>query len=511
MRFCVVAALVGLLTAGCLSGAANGASSGVCVGTGAGCVRTIQAGLDAAHDGDAITVEAGTFEGGVRIEKSVKLIGAGAAATVVEGGGPVVTVGSRTGQRSLTVSIAGLRITGGLSNTNPSGRCGADVPECGPGYLRATALAGGIEIAPRATVTISNSVVTGNRATPTVTAPSVRTRCPNGPCPFAYGGGGGIDNWGKLTLVGTTVSDNTAGGGITAQADGAGILSESGGTLTLVNSTVKRNRVTVSAPNGRFAAGGAIYDDGGALSIRGSTVSSNRTEMAISMPRSVDVSASCAGICLESGATAGIRGTLISGNVISGSNDRGNGVWCGSGFSTGDGGSFTLSNSTVSNNRVTATARSTSPKIPLGSEAFLACSGAADLFAARVRISNSRIVGNSISARTTSGSALAVAGAVSTVSPNALITNTLFSRNSATAFSGKGPTVAYGGAIGNGNALTFRRSRVTGNSVRAASRHGVARGGGIFDGQIPDLHQPGRIRLVHSVVAHNTPDQCFRC
>src|SRR4029453_4662124 len=107
MRFCVVAALGGLLTAGCLSGAANGASSGVCVGTGAGCVRTIQAGLDAAHDGDTITVEAGTFDGGVRIEKSVKLIGAGAAATIVKGGGPVVTVGSRTAQRSPAVSIAG--------------------------------------------------------------------------------------------------------------------------------------------------------------------------------------------------------------------------------------------------------------------------------------------------------------------------------------------------------------------------------------------------------------------
>jgi hypothetical protein len=214
--------------AGCLGGPANGSSSGVCVGTGAGCVHTIQAGLDAAQDGGTITVEAGTFEGGVRIEKSVELIGAGAASTIVKGGGPVLTVGSRTGQRSLTVSIAGVTITGGLSNANPSGRCGADVPDCGPGYGRATALAGGIEIAPLATVTISNSVVTGNQARPTVTVPSVRATCPNGPCPFAYGGGGGIDNWGKLTLVDTTVSDNTAGGGITAQADGAGILSESG-------------------------------------------------------------------------------------------------------------------------------------------------------------------------------------------------------------------------------------------------------------------------------------------
>jgi hypothetical protein len=509
--FRVGAALGALLTAGCLGGAAKGSSESVCVGTGTGCVHTIQAGLDAAQDGDTITVEAGTFDGGVRIEKSVKLIGAGAAATIVKGGGPVVTVGSRTAQRSPAVSIAGVTITGGLSHGNPSGRCAADVPECGPGYLRATALAGGIEIAPLATVTISNSFVTGNRATSTVTVASVGARCPNGPCPFAYAGGGGIDNWGKLTLVDTTVSDNTAGGGITAQADGAGILSEAGGSLTLVHSTVKGNLVRVSAPNGRFAAGGAVYMDGGALSIRGSTVSANRTEMVASMPPSVEVSANCAGICLESGATASIHGTLISGNVVSGSNDRGNGVCCGSGFSTGHGGSFSLSDSTVSNNRVTATARSTSPRIPVGSDAFLVCSGAADVFAARIRISNSKIVGNSISARTTSGSALAVAGAVSTVSPNAVITNTLFSRNSASAFSGKGPAAAYGGAIGNGNALTFRQSRVTANSVRAPSRHGVAHGGGIFDGQIPDLDQPGRIRLLHSVVAHNRPDQCFQC
>jgi hypothetical protein len=83
-----------------------------------------------------------------------------------------------------------------------------------------------------------------------------------------------------LTLVDSTVSDNTAGGGMTAQADGAGILSESGGTSALENSTVKGNRVTVSAPNGRFAAGGAVYVDG-----RGSTVSANRAEMVISMPR----------------------------------------------------------------------------------------------------------------------------------------------------------------------------------------------------------------------------------
>src|SRR5262249_24211157 len=125
--------------------------------------------------------------------------------------------------------------------------------------------------------------------------------------------------------------------------------------------------------------------------------------------------------------------------------------------------------------------------------------------------SNSRIVGNAINARTTTGAALAVAGAVSPVSPNAEVTNTVFGRNSATAVSGKGTAVAYGGAIGNGDALILRRSRVTGNSVRARSQNRSAHGGGVFDGQIPGLDQPGHIRLVGSLVAHNKPDQCYQC
>ena len=53
----------------------------------------MQAALDASHDGDTIKVAAGTFAGGVTIAKSVSVIGAGAGATTIRGGGPVVTVG----------------------------------------------------------------------------------------------------------------------------------------------------------------------------------------------------------------------------------------------------------------------------------------------------------------------------------------------------------------------------------------------------------------------------------
>ena len=65
--------------------------AGLCVGSKPGCYATIQAAVDAAHDGDMIKLAAGTFSGGVTIDKSVSLVGAGAAATIIKGGGPVLT------------------------------------------------------------------------------------------------------------------------------------------------------------------------------------------------------------------------------------------------------------------------------------------------------------------------------------------------------------------------------------------------------------------------------------
>lgn len=508
----IAVSVLGLIFAVVVGGAwAQREADSVCVGTGAGCVPTIQAGIDAAHDGDTVRIERGAFGGGIAIDKSVTLVGAGAGATIVKGGGPVLTI---AGGSARTVSIVGLTITGGVTRSNRSGTCGADVPTCGPGYLKATALGGGIEIAPGAgsakgaTVTIRNSVVTGNRAEPSVTVPSVVAQCPDGPCPFAQAGGGGIDNWGTLTLIGATVGDNVAGGGVTAQANGGGILGEAGSRLTLVNSTVKGNRVSVSAPNGRIAQGGGIYDaSGGVLEIRGSTVSGNRSEAAVAMPASVDVNAACAGICIGDDTVATIRGSAISGNTTAGSNTVGNGVFCSGGLATGGGGSFVLSDSTVSDNHVMATAHTTSSR----TGDFLACSAALDLFAAKVRISNTRVVGNTARASTPSGAVLVVGGAISTVSANAVITNSVFSRNRGTAISSKGSATVYGGAIANGGALQLSGSKVTSNVASARGHSAVARGGGIYTGRIPDVDGPARLTVTRTVVARNKPDQCFGC
>ena len=72
----------------------------LCVGSGSGCYATIQPALDAADDGDVIGIAQGKYRGPITVTKSVKLR-AGASATVIKGGGPVVTIGSswRSGSR----------------------------------------------------------------------------------------------------------------------------------------------------------------------------------------------------------------------------------------------------------------------------------------------------------------------------------------------------------------------------------------------------------------------------
>ena len=73
------------------------AAGTLCVGSKPGCFATIQAAVNAAHEGDTITVAPGTYAGGVTIDVSVNLIGAGSNKTIIQGGGPVLTIGQQGG------------------------------------------------------------------------------------------------------------------------------------------------------------------------------------------------------------------------------------------------------------------------------------------------------------------------------------------------------------------------------------------------------------------------------
>src|SRR5213596_2450186 len=177
-RLALTTCVAALALAGAGSATSAVAAATLCVG-GSGCFSTIQAAVDAAHDGDTITIGPGTFAGGISIDVSVTLKGAGAAATTISGGAPVLTIGVADAATEPTVAIKGVTITGGVAVSNPTDPAGTR--DFGGGIEIPWAADGGTG----ATVTISDSVVTGNRATPTTTIPSNGAQCPDGPCPFA--------------------------------------------------------------------------------------------------------------------------------------------------------------------------------------------------------------------------------------------------------------------------------------------------------------------------------------
>lgn len=86
----------------------------------------MQAALDVVMAGDVVRMDAGVFAGGVTVNKDLSLVGAGAGATLLRGGGPVLTIGVFDAVTEPTVFIRGLTVTGGLTHTGT--RCGRTVP-----------------------------------------------------------------------------------------------------------------------------------------------------------------------------------------------------------------------------------------------------------------------------------------------------------------------------------------------------------------------------------------------
>ena len=104
-RYGITRSLLVAPIAAVLLGAAARPASGatLCVGRQAGCFAQIQPAVNVAHDGDTIAIGAGTFAGGITIDKSVRILGAGASRTIIKGGGPVVTIFRATAPDALSV------------------------------------------------------------------------------------------------------------------------------------------------------------------------------------------------------------------------------------------------------------------------------------------------------------------------------------------------------------------------------------------------------------------------
>jgi hypothetical protein len=548
VKIWLLAGLLAVVAAAIGSGQASAATQAVCP---SGCTFTqIAPALAAAKNGDTISIGAGTYDGGLTIDKSVKLAGAGPGRTTISGGGPVLTIGTFGASSEPTVTIDGVTITGGVSRSSPM-----STPFTG--HEGVFAAGGGVEIPPGAdfavgaTVTMTNTVVTGNRVAPTDTVGPRPEQlpfwpiCPTGPCPFAGAFGGGVDNWGTLTLTNSTVSNNSVGtaaglSDVASDAEGAGIHSTIG-ALTINNSAISGNRASASAPNGRFADSGALFLDGGTLTMSNSSVTNNSATLTAAFPSSVDMGVHAGAIHFSQNAQAAtVSNTTIAGNAATMTNSVGDSFADSAGLHTDIDVSVnnhlvTLSNDVIANNHVTSTTVGGSSGNADGS------SGAGELSGT---FSNIRLTGNTVDVRSATGSASGEGGA--SVFDGGSFTNSLIGDNRVHVSAPGGSATVQGGGIFVAVSLTLRNSTVNGNRGDASGASGSAKGGGIFDVAFPfgpdgppggplvlqtsnvtgNLLSGGAgialkggglyiqsepLTTTNSVITENIPDECFGC
>lgn len=506
------------------TGAAGAApTSGLCVGGGPTCFATIQAAVDGAQDGDTITIGPGTFAGGITIDKSVALVGAAAHATIIQGGGPVITIGEFGGASTPTVSISRVTVTGSVNNSQPDEQ---------------VTFGGGVWIPNEgATVTITDSVITRNRVTPQSTVPP-GPFC--GPFACAFASGGGIDNAGTLTVTNTRISENEVGStasfaSVASGVFAGGVANRSHATLTLRRSFVTGNRVAATAPHGQLAVGGGISGRG-ALTIEDSLVSGNTVDVDAAFPG--EVNSFTGGIEVTgAGSSATITRTIVRGNSVRAANAGGDVLAGVGGISTDEDVTLVLRDSAVDHNTV-------SVSVSAAGANAIAFAGGLEI-EGDVEVSGSHFIGNEVRASTPGGTTVAAGGGIQAGSLEPVsVSDSIVAGNSVDAETTSGFAIAQGGGIFNSGLLTLRRMHVVGNRATATGPAGLAQGGGIWNGVVPLpgfppdaqltlidsvvtgnklLASPGlerlgggifttaSVTLTSTMLIGNSPDQCFGC
>jgi hypothetical protein len=496
--------LIAAIAAVLLGAVARPASAAtLCVGQQAGCFSQIQQAVNAAHDGDTIVIGAGTFAGGITIDKSVRVLGAGANKTIINGGGPVVTVFRATAPDGLSVTIDGVTITGGVNNSQPD----SNVTNGGGVWIPVSQLDHPPFNGTGATVSISNSVITGN----TVTSNSFIPPGFCGPRACGFNDGGGIDNGGVLTLTNTRVTNNTAGstpsmGSAASDPAAGGIDNRFFSTLVLHQSVVSGNHAIANSTIANSASSGGIGSQG-ALDIEDSVVNDNTVEYTGSMDFE-DQSGRAGGIfidqcdCGVSHPTVTIRNTQVTGNSVVAINTNPNSLPAGYGGGIVAFAPALLENVSLTDNAVQVTGAG-----------FAVGDGGGMEVDAPVTVRDSMVSRNSVAVAGPSGvfafgGGIAMYGGDLTLERTIVVANSVSATGAAAPIPFGGVSSVLGGGISNGGpgnpsaALTLTDSVVNANRL-SGSAGVLLNGGGVFT-------DSGLVQT-RTVIAGNKPDNCFGC
>jgi hypothetical protein len=192
---------------------------------------------------------------------------------------------------------------------------------------------------------------------------------------------------------------------------------------------------------------------------------------------------------------------------------------------------FELSNDVIADNSVLSEA------LPGSSGNANGDSGAGEIAGT---IGNTRFTGNTVTVRSATGNANAGGGAAIF---SGSMTDSVVSGNHVSVSSPSGAAFVTGGGLMAGDAgIALRNTTVSGNTADARGLSGSAQGGGIFDAAVPNgppggpltltrttvslnavsgssgitvqgggVFATNPVKLVNSVIAQNSPDQCFGC
>ena len=425
--------------------------------------------------------------------KSVQLVGAGAGATTIEGGGPVITIGELDGIDQPTVSISRVTITGGLNDSAP-------VP---------FAAGGGVWILP------------GRQ----------RDRCdghdhrqrhhrepgrPEDDSPLCgilrVRAGGGIDNAGTLTVTNTRITDNVAGstacGPLRRELRrGRGHPERAPGDADPAAQLRERQ------PGRREPAERAQHRRRWDRQLRGADGRGQRRQRQPLRRRGLGSElvllrrlheANAGGLYLAPASSTTITRSRISGNSVHSTNTAGDASAEAGGIDAE--GSLLLTNSSVENNTAVATvpaSRASSPRRTAAGSRYVAPPSYATAASAD----------NSLSATSETGAALASGGGLANIGGGLTLERTVVAANSASA-TGVGGFNLGGGILnvlfgGGPPELTLTDSVITANRL-AASDGVLSQGGGLYTAD-PFTGSPFPVTMTRTLIEGNKPDQCVGC